>query len=189
MNKNNPGFTKQHLKDTENSAGFTLIEILVAIAIIGVLSAIIMASINNARGKARTARVQADLRNIQVAIDRLALDTGRRPTVGAPKNLDTTCVESGASNNELYLDTPAAGIESTDGNFPGWNGPYMTAVTPDPWGNSYVFDGDYVCNAQSVGCTNYPDGTELAAIHSGGPNSSGLNVYDEDNIVLVLCVE
>ncbi|GAG40696.1 unnamed protein product, partial [marine sediment metagenome] len=85
------------------------------------------------------------------------------------------------------LDTPAAGLQSTDGGFPGWGGPYMTAVPVDPWGNRYIFDTDYTCNTAVSGCEGIPNGTVTRAIHSGGPNGSGINGYDSDNIVLVLC--
>lgn len=53
----------------KNKKGFTLIELLVVIAIIGLLSSVVLASLNTARAKGRDARRMSDLHNIQLALE------------------------------------------------------------------------------------------------------------------------
>lgn len=62
-----------HLRDTER--GFTLIELLVVIAIIGLLSSVVLASLNTARTKSRDARRLSDIRQIQTALELIFDDT------------------------------------------------------------------------------------------------------------------
>jgi len=162
--------------------GFTLIELLVIIAIIGLLAVIVLVNVNNARQKAEISKTQADLEQIYKAIEFLYDDTEEYPAhcLGFPP-----CSCSGGP--ERVLDACTAGLECTDGGFPNWDGPYVSKIPKDPWGNSYIFDADYRCNTGVKGCEGIPDGATVRAIHSGGPNGSGINIYDADNIVSVLC--
>ncbi len=54
---------------THLQAGFTLIELLVVVAIIGVLSSVVLASLNSARGKGNDAKVQAQLSSLRGAAE------------------------------------------------------------------------------------------------------------------------
>lgn len=56
-------------EDSAYHSGFTLIELLVVIAIIGLLSSVVLASLNSARAKGRDARRMSDLHNIQLALE------------------------------------------------------------------------------------------------------------------------
>ena len=66
--------------------GFTLIELLVVISIIGLLSSIVLTSVNSARAKARDARRIADFKQIQTAFEFFYDSQGRYPITGGGPN-------------------------------------------------------------------------------------------------------
>ena len=69
-------------KNKFQQGGFTLIELLIVIAIIGILSSIVLVSLNSARGKARDAKRVSELKQIQKAIEMYYNDYGYYPTCG-----------------------------------------------------------------------------------------------------------
>ncbi len=76
-------------RDLKNCGGFTLIEVIIVIAIIGILTAIAIPQYTAYRDKARIALVRTDLRNIQIAMEILASDTEKWPgpnSVGVTAN-------------------------------------------------------------------------------------------------------
>lgn len=78
---------KLQQKGPRNKA-FTLIELLVVIAIIGILSSIVLASLNTARAKARDARRLADMRTIENALQMYYLQYGSVPVTSAYGEVD-----------------------------------------------------------------------------------------------------
>lgn len=69
----------------KNSArGFTLIELLVVIAIIGILSSVVLASLNDARQKSRDAKRIADIKQLQLALELFYDSNGSYPSTTAP---------------------------------------------------------------------------------------------------------
>jgi prepilin-type N-terminal cleavage/methylation domain-containing protein len=65
---------------TRTKKGFTLIELLVVIAIIGILSSVVLASLNDARLKSRDAKRIADLKQVQLALELYFDSKGGYPT-------------------------------------------------------------------------------------------------------------
>ena len=127
----------------------------------------------------REAKVQSDFLEIRNALVQMELETGQLPGHLKPD----PCVQ----NPETYLNQNAAGLVNTDGNFPNWSGPYFKGTGLDPWGNSYLFDPDYACTTGTVGCEKFTNGYTTRAVVSFGPNGNGLNIYEADNIVMILC--
>src|SRR6266851_921710 len=63
-----------------NQDGFTLIEIMVVILILGLLATIVVQSLRGAADKAKRTKAQADLAELKTALDRYYLDNGYYPT-------------------------------------------------------------------------------------------------------------
>lgn len=154
--------------------GFTIIEILVVIAIIGILSSVVLGNLNNAKEKAKIATAEAQLTQYRNAIAIMAGDTNEWP---GHQTIDQ--IDSGGSGNEVWdLSSAPAGLAQTDGLYSNWSGPYIKSIPLDPWGNPYFFDTDYDIGTSSNVWT--------AVIGSFGPNGSGQNVYDSDNVIIIL---
>ena len=69
-------------------SGFTLIELLVVIAIIGILSSVVLASLNSAREKSRDARRVSDIKQVQLALELYFDDNGGYPIAASYAALD-----------------------------------------------------------------------------------------------------
>lgn len=166
-------------KTQKLNLGFTLVEVLVVLAIISVLMAVAFLSLKNTRDKGRIARAQADVRNIFAASQMLFADTGKWPG-GCPET-DTGGFEFplATTNNTGLSSQPSAGTVNgnclwTPEEVDKWKGPYLNnEYLFDPWGVSYYFDQDY----------HSPDNHSIVypAILTWGANKT-VNIYDQDNI-------
>jgi general secretion pathway protein G len=107
--------------------GFTLLELLVVLVIIGMLAALVGPRYFAQLGKSQVTVARAQIDVFDKAIDNFRLDVGRFPT--AEEGLNALVVK------------PA--------NADKWAGPYLKkAVPPDPWGHPYLYKipgtkGDY----------------------------------------------
>lgn len=81
--------------------GFTLIELLVVIAIIGILSSIVLVSMNSTRAKAKDARVQASIAQVR-AIAETLYDGATYPSSFVTPSSGATCVDAGTPDDNLY---------------------------------------------------------------------------------------
>ncbi len=109
----------------QTKRGFTLIELLVVIAIIGMLSSVVLASLNSAREKSRDARRLADLKSIQTALELKADDTS---PFGYPNETSDTITSTQLGTS------------------------YLSAVPTDPKTNSaYTYRN--LTSAESATCT------------------------------------
>ena len=162
------------MSTSNTNRGFTLIELMIVIAIVAILAAIAIPNFIKYREKAKIADAEAELTTIQFIIMDMALDTGMWPggkTAGVH-------IPQGSGDEHEDLSLAAMGLTATDGTYPNWRGPYYDGPFKDGWGNNYFFDEDYELN-----------GTTVAAIGSYGPNGVGRNQYDDDDIVLIIPAE
>jgi prepilin-type N-terminal cleavage/methylation domain-containing protein len=122
--------------------GFTLIELLVVIAIIGVLSSVVLASLNSARGKAQDARRMSDVHQIALALIQAADDNGGTFPSSGGKGvcLGTT----GSCWGSVF--TGSASVNTAIQK-------YMPAIPADPSRSSGK--GDRYIYMDSVGGTSY----------------------------------
>ena len=107
-----------------NQDGFTLIEIMVVILILGLLATIVVQSLRGAADKAKSTKAQADISELKTSLDRYYLDNGFYPTTD--------------QGLQALVAVPSSG-RIPQGYPPGG---YIERLPKDPWGNPYVYQSD-----------------------------------------------
>ena len=133
-----------NLQRLKEERGFTLLELLVVMVIIGLLAGYVAPKYFSQVGKSEVKVAQAQIDSFEKALDQYRLDTGHYPAT-----------EQGLV---VLMNRPA--------NEPKWQGPYLKKPVPlDPWGNAYVY--------QAPGTRN-PSGYDLVSLgRDGKPGGTG----------------
>ena len=114
-------FSRRHLKAIRHTAtrGFTLIELMVVLVIIGVLAALIVPNVLDRADDARVTAAKTDIANINQALKLYRLDNQRYPT--------------GEQGLQALVTKPTTSPVPTN-----WK-PYLEKLPNDPWGNPYQY--------------------------------------------------
>jgi general secretion pathway protein G len=103
----------------KRSAGFTLVELLVVLVILGLLAALVAPRVLSYLGSSKTKTAQLQIMSFADALDLYRLDNQGLPTT--------------AEGLKALVEKPASAT--------GWNGPYLSQskIPQDPWGNDYRY--------------------------------------------------
>ncbi|MGX5805661.1 type II secretion system major pseudopilin GspG [Bradyrhizobium sp. Arg314] len=128
--------------EKEREAGFTLVELLVVLAIIALIATLVAPQVLRYLGSARTNAAKAQIHNIESALELYYVDNAKYPTADEGLN--------------ALVKAPAG--ESR------WNGPYLKGSTGlnDPWGRPYLYEVKSDASAvtiQTLGRDGKPDGS------------------------------
>lgn len=110
---------KQRKPAQQSARGFTLVELLVVLAILGLLAGLVGPQVMKFLGSSKTKTAALQIEDLSATLDLYRLEVGSYPST--------------SQGLEALVADP--------GNTPNWNGPYLkkSQVPKDPWGNDYQY--------------------------------------------------
>jgi general secretion pathway protein G len=127
----------------ERSAGFTLLEIMVVVVILGILAALVAPNVIRRIDDANVTKAKQDIRAFETALNLFRMDNFRYPTT--EQGLQALVTRPNDPNVRVYPE-----------------GGYVRSLQKDPWGNDYAYiapgtrGGDY--DLYTLGADNQPGG-------------------------------
>jgi len=104
---------RREKRRNDGRAGFTLVEVLLVVAILGILAGVVVVSVAGKQKGAMIKATRASISALCTAVDLYEVDTGQYPAA---------------------LDA----LANSDGS-PNWNGPYYKGVAADAWGTTFSY--------------------------------------------------
>ncbi len=179
--------TKTSRKSVRNRSviryGFTLVELLIVMAILVLLVSMVGPRLLGSKAKADISSVKTQIGMLQAALERYAIDMNTFPSkeqglqaLITEPSADSLDGEGDSGGEEFALEGDDSDSEGSGSN---WDGPYLKADTlpKDPWGNKYGYEFPATHNKQGVPdiWSFGPDGqenTEDDITSWGGSNTS-----------------
>jgi len=142
------GIIRHGSRDRRGNRGFTLIEVMVVVVILGILAAVVVPRIMDRPDEARIVKARNDLRVLKSALDLYKLDNFQYPTTD--------------QGLEALVARPGLPPEPSN-----WKeGGYLERLPRDPWGNPYQYlqPGEYgAVDIYSLGADGQPGGEDSNA--------------------------
>lgn len=119
--------------------GFTLVELLLVLLILGILAAVVVPKFAGRSEQAKVTAAKAQITSFGVALDTYEIDNGGYPK--GKNGLQDLVTQPRNANN--------------------WHGPYVQDIPNDPWGNPYIYECPGKHNEKGFDITSYgPDGRQ-----------------------------